>query len=335
MAELKTQSQSSTVQQDRDLAELMIQGPFPSACGVEIASPAREIGVSSLSVVIPAKNESRSLPALLTDLQARLNNIPGLRHEILVIDDGSTDGTAACARAAGARVISHPQSLGNGAAVKRGIRAAQCEWILLMDADGQHPAETVPSLIATAGDYDMVVAARRAGAGSWHRNIANAAYNGLASYVTSRRIPDLTSGFRLIRADVVKRLVYLLPNTFSYPTTITLAMLRGGYSVGFVPFKVRPREGRSHIRIIQDGSRFFLIILRIATIYAPLRVFLPMSLCMAAIGFAWYLFTYLVYGRFTNMAALLLTQATVIFVLGLISEQVSALRYARVDGDRQ
>ena len=134
---------------------------------------------------------------------------------------------------------------------------------------------------------------------------------------------------------MAKRLVYLLPNTFSYPTTITLAMLRGGYSVGFVPFTVRPREGRSHIRILQDGSRFFLIILRIATIYAPLRVFLPLAIAMAGVGFGWYAFTYIVYGRFTNMAALLLSQATVIFVLGLISEQVSALRYARVDGDRE
>ena len=332
MAGSNTETHILTVQQDRDLAELMTEAPFPRV-GATASSPVSETRVSSISVVIPAKNESQSLPALLADLQGRLDKFPALRHEILVIDDGSTDATAACARAAGARVICHPQSLGNGAAIKRGIRAAQCEWVLMMDADGQHPPETIPNLIAAAGDYDMVVAARRFGAGSWARNIANATYNGLASYVTSRRIPDLTSGFRLVRADVAKRLVYLLPNTFSYPTTITLAMLRGGYSVGFVPFKVRPREGRSHIRVLQDGSRFFLIILRIATIYAPLRVFIPLALTMAAIGLGWYAFTYFVYGRFTNMAALLLTQATVIFVLGLISEQVSALRYARVDGD--
>ncbi|MHC5065644.1 MAG: glycosyltransferase family 2 protein [Planctomycetota bacterium] len=328
MAESSTDPQVSGLVQD--LTPFMAEGPLPAEV---VPKPEHRplIKVESLSLVIPAKNESGNLPVLLADLQATLAAVPEMRHEILVIDDGSTDGTAECARAAGARVISHPQSLGNGAAIKRGIRAARCDWVLMMDADGQHPPEAIPGLLALAGDYDMVVAARRRGAGSWHRNLANATYNGLASYVTSRKIPDLTSGFRLVRSDVAKRLVYLLPNTFSYPTTITLAMLRGGYSVGFLPFNVRERGGKSHIRLLQDGSRFFLIILRIATIYAPLRVFLPLSLLMAAIGFGWYAYTYLVHGRFTNMAALVITQATVIFALGLISEQVSALRYARVD----
>ncbi len=164
-----------------------------------------------------------------------------------------------------------------------------------------------------------------------HRNVANWIYNWLASYVTKRRIPDLTSGFRLVRSDVAKGLVYLLPNTFSYPTTITLAMLRGGYSVGFCPFEVRVRKGRSHIRLFRDGSRFLMIILRVATFFAPLRVFVPLSLFMGILGVGWYAYTYLTSGRFTNMAMLLITQATIVFVLGLISEQVAALRFDRAD----
>jgi hypothetical protein len=153
--------------------------------------------------------------------------------------------------------------------------------------------------------------------------------------VTSRRIPDLTSGFRVLRADIGKSLVYLLPNTFSYPTTLTLSLLRCGYSVGFVPFEVRRRVGKSHIRLLKDGSRFVLIILKIATFFAPLRVFLPVAAGMAGLGVGWYLYTFLTAGRFTNMAALLITQATVIFALGLVSEQVAALRFERVEEGRR
>ena len=212
-----------------------------------------------------------------------------------------------------------------------GIREARGDWILLLDGDGQHPPESIPQLLEMAERHDMVVGSRNGGGGAIHRNVANRVYNRLASYVTNRRIPDLTSGFRLMRADVAKSYAYLLPNTFSYPTTITLAMLRGGYSVGFAPVRVRPRSGRSHIHIVRDGSRFFLIILRIATFFAPLRVFVPIALAMAALGAAWYAYTYFTQTRLTNMAVLLWTQATVIFALGLISEQIAALRFERTD----
>ena len=225
----------------------------------------------------------------------------------------------------------HPESLGNGAAVKRGIREARGDWILLLDGDGQHPPSAIPELIRMAEEHDMVVGSRGGGGGAVHRNFANRVYNRLASYVTNRRIPDLTSGYRLMRADVAKSYVYLLPNTFSYPTTITLAMLRGGYSVGFTPIAVRPREGKSHIHLVRDGSRFFLIILRIATFFAPLRVFVPIALAMAVLGTAWYVYTYFTAQRLTNMAVLLWTQATVVFALGLISEQIAALRFDRSD----
>ena len=222
--------------------------------------------IKSLSLVIPAKNEAAGLPGLLEELNGVLAQREGLRYEILLIDDGSTDETAEIGLAAGARVITHPESLGNGAAVKRGIREAQMDWVVLLDGDGQHPPDQLPELIRLAESrYDMVVGSRGGSGGSVHRNLANRIYNGLASYVTNRPIPDLTSGYRLIRADVVKGFCYLLPNTFSYPTTITLAMMRAGYSVGFAPIEVRERQGKSHIRVIRDGTRFLIIILRIAT----------------------------------------------------------------------
>ncbi len=289
--------------------------------------------VTSLSVVVPAKNESAGLPALLKELRQALDQHPAIRSEVLVIDDGSTDNTAELARSADARVISHPESLGNGAAVKRGIRESRMDWILLLDGDGQHPPENLTGMLAMAERYDMVVASRNGSGGAWHRNLANKIYNGLASYVTKKTIPDLTSGFRLMRADVVKGFVYLLPNTFSYPTTTTLAMLRAGYAVGFYPFKVRARQGKSHINLLSDGTRFLLIIMRISVFFAPLRVFMPMSLAMAMLGIGWYAYTYLTGGRFTNMAVMLLTQSTVIFGLGLISEQVAALRLQRSERD--
>ena len=188
-------------------------------------------------------------------------------------------------------------------------------------------------MLELAERHDMVVASRGGSGGRLHRNLANRIYSRFASYVSGRHIPDLTSGFRLVRADIVKDLVWLLPNTFSYPTTITMSMLRGGWSVAFHPFTVRQRQGKSHIRLLQDGSRFFLIILRIATMFAPLRVFLPVSFAFAALGLCWYCYTYLTDGRFTNMAVMLLGQATLMFALGLIAEQIAALRFQNLSRD--
>lgn len=314
------------------LADLMGSGEMPRRTGpcTAVAAPATR-RVTSLSVVVPAKNEALNIGSLLQELDAVLSCLSHVEFEILLIDDGSSDATGDIARAAGARVVRHPQSLGNGAAVKRGIREARGEWILLLDGDGQHPPDAIPALLARAEEHDLVVGSRGGSGGAAHRNIANRIYNGLASYVTNRRIPDLTSGFRVMRADAAKGFVYLLPNTFSYPTTITLAMLRAGYSVAFEPICVRPRQGKSHINLLRDGSRFVLIILRIATFFAPLRVFMPAALFMAGLGIAWYAFTYLTEHRLTNLTSILLTQSTVIFALGLISEQVAALRLDRME----
>lgn len=317
------------------LESLMREGELPAAPPRgEPGQPVTSRRITSLSVVVPAKNEAANLGSLLDEVHAVLRAEAGLSYEILLIDDGSSDTTPQLARARGCRVVSHAESLGNGAAVKRGIREARHAWVLLLDGDGQHPPACVPDLLAAGERYDMVVGSRGGRGGEWHRNLANQIYNRLASYVTNRRIPDLTSGFRLVRADAAKGFCYLLPNTFSYPTTLTLSLLRAGYSVGFVPFPVRARQGKSHIHLLRDGSRFLLIILRIATFFAPLRVFGPLALGFAALGIGWYLYTYFARHQFTNMAGLLLTQATVIFVLGLISEQIAAMRFERAEGQR-
>lgn len=329
---MQTTATRTGVAPQHELGALMATGELPRRPAAP--KPPPRIGrrrVARLSVVIPARNEEAALARLLTELGEVLHGIEGITHEILVIDDGSHDGTGRVAKACGAAVIRHPESLGNGAAVKRGIREARGDWILLLDGDGQHPPDAIPRMLDMAEEHDMVVGSRDGGGGAVHRNLANRVYNRLASYVTNRRIPDLTSGYRLLRADVAKSYAYLLPNTFSYPTTITLAMLRGGYSVGFLPIRVRARQGRSHIHVVRDGCRFLLIILRIATFFAPLRVFVPIAAAMWLLGAAWYGYTYFNFGRLTNMAIVLWTQATVIFALGLISEQIAALRFDRTE----
>jgi glycosyltransferase involved in cell wall biosynthesis len=306
--------------------------PSPVAAGS--AAAFSSVGLRRLSVVVPAFNEEANVGPFLDELSAVLARIPGCAYEVIVVDDGSVDATPRVAAEKGARVVRHPVNLGNGAAVKRGIREARGDWILLLDGDGQHPPSEIPALWERAGTFDMVVGSRNGSGGPAHRNLANRVYNVLASYVTNRRIPDLTSGFRLVRADALKSFVSLLPNTFSYPTTITLAMLKAGYSVHYHPIRVRPRAGKSKIRLLSDGSRFFLIILRISTFFAPLRVFVPVSAAVFALGVVWYLYTYITEHRFTNMALLLMTQATVLFALGLISEQIAQLRFDR-GGERE
>ena len=280
----------------------------------------------SLSIVIPAKNESGAIG----------NAVAGARQtypdaEIIVVDDGSTDDTSSAAKAAGATVIRHPESLGNGAAIKAGARAASGEIIGFMDGDGQHDAAEFEALLARLDEgYDMVIGARDSGS---HANIgrlyANGIYNVVASWLTGRRIPDLTSGFRVVRAKLFRQFLYLLPNGFSYPTTITMAFLRSAYPICFEPIPVAKRIGKSHIRPLRDGMRFFVIIFKIATLYSPLKIFLPISSLFFATGFGWYAYTYMTDGRFTNMSMLLFSASVIVFLIGLISEQITALTYSR------
>jgi glycosyltransferase involved in cell wall biosynthesis len=247
-----------------------------------------------------------------------------------VVDDGSTDNTAKEAVAAGANVRSHPYNIGNGAAIKTGLRTAAGDWIIMMDADGQHAPEDVARLLEHKEKYDMVIGARtRVSETSLHRDIANTFYNGLASYVCKFKVEDLTSGFRMIRKDTVRQFIHLLPNTFSYPSTLTLAYLRSGLGVKYIPIDTKRRQGKSKIKLLQDGTRFFIIITKIATLFSPLRVFLPISFFFFITGFGYYVYTFTTIHRFSNMSALLLSTSIIIFMMGLISEQITQLRYDR------
>lgn len=281
---------------------------------------------TKLSIIIPAKNEAASIGEVVSAARALYP-----RAEILVVDDGSDDDTAGQAEQSGATVIRHPISLGNGAAVKNGARAATGDTLVLMDGDGQHQPKDIGALLDKLDEgFDMAIGARDSSSHAGvHRLAANGLYNVFASMISGHRIPDLTSGFRAVRADYFKRFLYLLPNGFSYPTTITMAFLRSGFPVTFVPIMALKRSGKSHIRPIRDGLRFLAIIFKIATLYAPLKVFLPISGLFFASGIGYYAYTYFTMGRFTNMSMLVLSAAVIVFLIGLISEQITALTFTK------
>jgi glycosyltransferase involved in cell wall biosynthesis len=282
-----------------------------------------------LSVVIPAKNEGNTLAALLTEVRKYVNNA-----EIVVVDDGSNDDTARVAEINGARVITLPYSLGNGGAVKTGARAATGDVLIFMDGDGQHNPADIPRLLEVLNQgYDMVVGARdKRSQATVGRSYANAFYNILASWMVGQRIEDLTSGFRAVVASKFREFLYLLPNGFSYPTTITMSFFRAGYCVGYVPIRAFARQGKSHIRIFRDGARFLLIIFKVGTLYSPLKLFVPASLGFFGLGLAYYGYTFYTVGRLTNMSGLLFTTAVVVFLIGLVSEQITMLLYRETGG---
>lgn len=276
-----------------------------------------------VSVVIPVFNEAQNLGPLLD--QIRSLNLQSA--EVIVVDDGSTDGSGKVAEESGARVVYHPYNIGNGAAVKSGIRAARGKLLVLMDGDRQHQPEDIPRLLAQGDRYHMVVGARAKGSRlRFHRYAANILYNFFASYVTSFKVEDLTSGFRVLARKDALRFIDLLPNTFSYPSTLTLAFLRSGLTVKYVPIQTLYRSGQSKISLVADGIRFLLIISKVATLFSPFRVFLPVSGLFFFSGMGYYLYTYITEGRFTNMAVFLLTTGVIIFMMGLVSEQIALLR---------
>jgi len=282
-----------------------------------------------VSVVIPARNEAEGLRALLPELVTLL---PGA--EILVVDDGSSDDTLVVCAAHGVKVISHPYPKGNGAAIKTGVRAANSETIVFMDADGQHKPKDVSALLEKFNEgYDMVVGARQRGSqAGMHRAVANDVFSRFASWMVMQPIADLTSGFRVVRARRFRQFLYLLPNGFSYPTTITMSFFRAGYSVSYMPIhSPRRSSGASHIHPLRDGVRFLLIIIKIGTLFSPQRLFLPVSAAFFLTGVSYYAYTYFTAGRFTNMSALLFISAIFTFLVGIVSEQVSALHFKDID----
>lgn len=278
---------------------------------------------SAVSVVIPAYNEGGAIGEVVSALAGAAR-----WHEIIVVDDGSSDGTAAKAAAAGAIVVAHPYNKGNGAAVKSGIRRATGEFVLIIDGDGQHRPDDARRVVSRLGEFDLVIAARTSSTqATGARRLGNTMLNGLASYLTGREIPDLTSGFRGARREYLREFLHLLPNGFSTPTTTTLAFIKAGYNVAFEPTEARARVGTSKIHLVRDGAKFLMIILKIVTLFSPLRVFLPISLAAFVVGAAYAVWTIATQQHVTNSSVLLIMLAVIVFLVGLVSEQISSLRF--------
>lgn len=282
----------------------------------------------SVSVIIPAKDESDGLRAILPAIRSLYPN-----YELIVVNDGSTDDTEIVAKEAGAKVVTHPYPKGNGAAVKSGAREANGDVLVYLDGDGQHNPDDIARLLEKIEKgYDLVVGARQKGSqASAGRATANGFYNLLASYMAGQKVEDLTSGFRAVQADKFREFLYLLPNGFSYPTTSTMAFFRAGYSVSYVPIHAASRIGKSHLKPVKDGVRFLAIIFKIGSLYSPLKLFGPAAALFFLTGLSWYGYTYFAMSRFTNMSALLLTGGVMIFLMGLVSEQITSLMYKKED----
>jgi glycosyltransferase involved in cell wall biosynthesis len=279
------------------------------------------------SIVVPAFNEAEAIGTVVRALAGA-----AAWREILVVDDGSTDGTAAEAARAGATVVRHPYNKGNGAAVKTGLRRATGRFVLILDGDGQHRPEDAERLVARLTEYDLVVGARAPKTqASGVRRIGNATLNALASYLTGRPVPDLTSGMRAARLDLMREFLPLIPNGFSTPTTTTLSFIKAGYNVAFEPIEARSRAGRSKIRLGRDGVKFLLILLRVVTLFSPLRIFVPVSAVAFIVGTAYGVWTVVIDSKIPNGAVLLLMFAVVVFLVGLVSEQISLLRIQHRD----
>ncbi len=291
-----------------------------------LRQPADRAEEPSISIVLPLHNEEAMIGEILTQLEA-----VGRYDEIIAVDDGSTDNTAAeVARHPAVRLLQHSYNIGNGGAIKTGLRHASGDIIVVMDGDGQHPVSEIPNLLQHIDRYDMVVGARtQESETNIGRDIANWFFNLYASYVVGAQVADLTSGFRAFRRDAVKPFIPILPNGFSSPTTLTIAFFRSGYTVKYQPFRAPARVGRSKIRPIRDGLRFLLTITRLAVMFVPLKVFMPISLAMMAVGGSYTVGKLAIRGAFSGFGSLIFTVGFLMLMLGLISEQIAMLRALR------
>jgi glycosyltransferase involved in cell wall biosynthesis len=298
--------------------------------------PERKKKAPYISVIIPAYNEGAGISKIIPKIRAVVARLDQ-GHEIIVIDDGSKDNTAEYARKAGARVVQHPYNIGNGAAIKTGIRHARGKILVTMDGDGQHNPQDIPALVNRIGPYDMIVGSRTSASDTEaHRDLANMVFNSLASYVSGRKIEDLTSGFRAVKAHVARQFMYLFPNKFSYPSTITLSVVRAGFRLGYEPirFARRAKNSKSKIKPLQDGFRFLMIILKIAVFFAPLKIFAPLSLFIFLLGVGYGLFRIFIFqAPYGQTSALLMSTAVLTFLVGLVSEQIAQLRFDRSESN--
>jgi len=283
--------------------------------------------VPKVSIIIPAYNEAEVIGSVVESIRAVAGDDD---WEILVVDDGSSDETSERASRSGVRVVRHPYNKGNGAAVKTGLREARGEMICLMDADGQHDPQEIPKLLAALQTYDLVIGTRTGRqSGGLLRWLGNFFYNRLASYLTNHAIYDLTSGFRATWRDKMLEFLPLFPNGFSYPVTSTMAFIKAGYNVGFIPITVSKRVGQSKIRVFRDGLKFVLIAMRIIMLFSPMRIFLPISALLFAGGAGYALYTIITEVHITNTTVLLCSMSVVIFLIGLVSEQIALMRFER------
>jgi glycosyltransferase involved in cell wall biosynthesis len=287
-----------------------------------------------ISVVLPCYNEHEIVGRLLDDILVECDAISSssdVIFEVIVVDDGSTDGTARALERHGKRItiVRHPYNLGNGAAVKRGILESKGEFVLLMDSDGQHPPQNIRPLVEAIAEYDMVVGSRTAMCNTAvHRNFGNYILRKTAEVLADRKIPDLTSGFRIVKRHLLLEYYHLLPEKYSYPTTITLALLRSGRFVRYYPFdNIQRREfGKSNIKPIRDAMRFFNTMLRITMLFNPQRIFMPMSIALFATGCICGLYQFIVTNAIRSASVILFISALFMLTVGLLADQLSQIR---------